>query len=67
MELEKVTNGYTTTNRYGQIRIHEDLESVFHHMLLIFEGRSTNFKGKSFGDVKIYRKSDEDHPEVQPI
>ena len=53
MRIEKVANGYTVTDRYGLTHVFHNIEEVFRHLLLHFEGRCENFGGQSYGKVIV--------------
>lgn len=59
MNIEKVSNGYIVSTRYGSKTICKTLDEVFQYLLLQFEGRSKFFSGCSYGYVHIFKEPDE--------
>jgi hypothetical protein len=53
LQIEQAANGYIVDNRDKQI--FKTLDELFAHLLIVFEGRSSNFGGKSYGRVAVTR------------
>ena len=66
MRIEKVTNGYITTDSKGIKTIHANISDMFSDLLLHFEGKSKSFGGDSFGVVRVITKPEPGCNEIEP-
>ena len=52
MKIEKVKNGYIVNDISGK-EVFRNIQELFEHLLIVFEGKADCFTGDSYGEIVI--------------